>query len=251
MFKDKKVLITGASKGLGKEAAIAFEKEGAELILVARSLDKLTAIIELFSFPDKHHAYSIDLLDSSQIDSVMDDVSNKNVDIIIHCAGGSLGYRDNLLDASEFKQVFMLNIIAAAQINRALTRKMIDRKKGNIIHVGSLVSSEARASVAYNSSKAALTAYVRSLGKELIEQGIIVSGILPGAFYGDENAMNRFEINNPKGYIEFINSLPEKRMPNANEFVPMLMLLANEESKIMSGSLINMDGGQGMAYFNC
>ena len=68
--------------------------------------------------------------------------------------------------------------------------------------MGSIVSSEAEASVLYNSAKAALSGYVRSLGNELLEQGIIVSGILPGAFYGDDNAMFRYKYYKPDEYQE-------------------------------------------------
>ena len=127
---------------------------------------------------------------------------------------------------------------------------MKEQGSGNIIHVGSVVSSEARASVPYNTSKAALSGYVRSLGKELVEDGIIVAGILPGAFYGDDNAMFRYEYYKLEEYREFVKSLPQGRMPIADEYIPMLFLLSNQELKIMSGSLISMDGGQGQAYYN-
>ena len=121
---------------------------------------------------------------------------------------------------------------------------------GNIIHVGSIVGYEARASVPYNTAKAALSGYVRSLGKELAEEGIIVAGILPGAFYGEGNAMSRYEYYKSEEYRNFVESLPQQRMPKAEEYVPMLFLLADPESKIMSGSLITMDGAQGQAYYN-
>ena len=127
---------------------------------------------------------------------------------------------------------------------------MKKQESGNIIHVGSIVSSEAIGSVPYNTSKAALSGYVRSLGNKLIHDGIIVTGILPGAFYGDDNAQARFEYYKPKEYLEFVKSLPQKRMPHVNELIPMIFLLSNTESKILSGSLISMDNGQGQSYYN-
>ena len=251
-FKDKKVLITGASKGLGKAAAISFEDAGARLALAARSDDKLVELKNSFSDPEKHLTFNLDLLDSSNIKKMSNDISKKwnNIDIILHCIGGSLGVNDTLVEWEEFTKCLKGNIGIASEINKHLVPGMKEQGYGNIIHVGSIVGSEAEASVPYNSAKAALSGYVRSLGNELLEQGIIVSGILPGAFYGDDNSMFRYEYYKPEEYQEFVKSLPQGRMPMATEYVPMLFLLSNPESKIMSGSLISMDGAQGKAYYN-
>ena len=154
------------------------------------------------------------------------------------------------MEWEEFTKCLKGNIGIASEINKHFVPGMKEQGYGNIIHVGSIVGSEAEASVPYNSAKAALSGYVRSMGNELLEQGIIVSGILPGAFYGDDNSMFRYEYYKPEEYQEFVKSLPQGRMPTANEYVPMLFLLSNPESKIMSGSLISMDGGQSKAYYN-
>ena len=84
------------------------------------------------------------------------------------------------------------------EINKYFVPTMQKQGYGNIIHVGSLVGSEAKGSVPYNTAKAALSGYVRTLGKELIKTGIIVAGIVPGAFIGDSNAMSRFRFYKPK-----------------------------------------------------
>ena len=251
-FQDKRVLITGASKGLGKAAANAFEQKGARLALVARSDDKLAALKKSFGDPSKHLIFNLDLLDSTNIKKLTSDVIKKwdGVDVILHCIGGSMGVNETLVDWEDFVKCLKGNIGIASEINRYLVPGMREQSFGSIIHVGSIVSSEARASVPYNAGKAALSGYVRSLGKELAEHGIIVSGILPGAFYGDDNAMFRYEYYKPEEYQEFVKSLPQGRMPIADEYVPILFLLANPESKIMSGSLISMDGAQGQAYYN-
>ena len=127
---------------------------------------------------------------------------------------------------------------------------MKEQSAGNIVHVGSIVAVESRASVPYNSAKAALSGYVRSLGKELADHGIIVAGILPGAFYGDGNAMFRFQYYKPDEYVKYVDSLPQKRMPHADEYLSMLFLLSDSKSMVMSGSLISMDCAQGLSYYN-
>jgi 3-oxoacyl-[acyl-carrier protein] reductase len=154
------------------------------------------------------------------------------------------------VDWEKFVDCLKGNIGIASEINRYLVPGMKIQSSGNIIHVGSIVSFEAVASVPYSTAKAALSGYVRSLGKDLADHSIIVAGILPGAFYGDDNAMFRYEYYKPEEYREFVKSLPQGRMPMVDEYVPMLFLLANPDSKIMGGSLITMDGAQGKAYYN-
>ena len=260
-FLNKRILITGASKGLGKAAAIAFEKEGAKLALAARSGEKMEALKNTFSDKEKHMTFTLDLLDSKNIQKLTKDIIKEwgGADIILNCIGGSFQLNESLIDWQDFSKSLKGNIGISSEINRLLVPGMKEQGAGNIIHVLSHVASEARGSVSvpgsagsipYNTAKAALSGYVRSLGKELAENGIIVSGILPGAFYGDDNAMFRFEYYKPEEYQEFVKSLPQQRMPIVDEYLPMLFLLANPESKVMSGSLITMDGGQGNAFYN-
>ena len=251
-FIGRRVLITGASKGLGKAAAIAFESSGARLALVARSDEKLQELKDSFIDQDKHLFYDLDLLLSENILEMTNDISKQwdGIDVILHCVGGSLGVNETLVDWEEFSKSLKGNIGIASQINRHLVPHMKTQGYGNIIHVSSIAGSEARGSVPYNTSKAAISGYVRSLGNELAEDGIIVSGILPGVFYGDDNAMFRYEFYKPEEYREFVRTLPQGRMPQADEYVPILFLLADREATIMSGSVISIDGAQGQAFFN-
>ena len=251
-FSDKRILITGASKGLGKAASIAFEKKGARLALAARSEDKLEELKNSFDDSGRHLFFKLDLLDSANIKKLTNDISNQwsGIDVILHCIGGSFGLNESLINWQDFSKSLKGNIGISSEINRLLVPGMKEQGAGNIIHVCSHVASEARASIPYNTVKAALSGYIRSLGNELAGNGIIVSGIMPGAFYGDDNAMFRYEYYKPEEYQEFVKSLPQQRMPIADEYISMLFLLSNPKSKIMGGSLITMDGGQGQAYYN-
>ena len=122
-------------------------------------------------------------------------------------------------------------------------------KKGNIIHVGSIASYESVGSVGYNSAKATITAYVKTLGRELSKKNIIMTGILPGGFIAPENAMHRLKKNNKKAFNDFIkNRLPRKKMGNTNEIMPIIEFLASKNAGMMSGCLIPMDGGEGKSY---
>ena len=96
--------------------------------------------------------------------------------------------------------LYKVNVSIAAEINRLVLPSMVEQKKGFVVHVGSVASQEATASVGYNTVKASLAAYVRSLGREMAHTGVIITGILPGAFYGEDNSMFRFEYYKPEEY---------------------------------------------------
>ena len=251
-FTNKKILITGASKGLGKAAALAFAKEGANIAVVARSGDKIQKLKESLDNSEKHLFFELDLFELNNIKKLTNEILNewKSLDVILHCTGGSYQLNETLIDWKDFSKSLQGNLGIASEINKEIVPFMQKQGYGNIIHIGGIVSYEGKGSIPYNTSKAALSGYVRSLGNKLIEDGIIVSGILPGAFYGEDNSMFRFEFYKPEEYAEFVKSLPLKRMPNAKEFVPMIFMLSDPKSKLLSGSLITMDGSQSKAYFN-
>ena len=118
-----------------------------------------------------------------------------------------------------------------------------------LVHVGSLASNEAIASVGYNVAKSALATYVRSLGRELYKNKVVVTGILPGGFIAPGNAMERLRKKNIKNYKKFIKTrLPRGLMGNVNEVLPMLLFLCSKHSSMMGGCLVPMDAGEGRAY---
>ncbi len=250
-MNDKRILITGASKGLGAIAAVAFAERGARVVLLARSQDKLEAVRQSCKDSERHLCIPVDLLDMKDISSAVLKAKEflGGIDVVLHSAGGGLGLKDYLLMHEDFSKLFALNLGAAAEINRLVAPEMKGRRSGNLVHVGSLASSEGVGSVGYNTIKAALAAYVRSLGRELSRFNVIATGILPGGFIAPENAMARLQEANPEAYGKLIEErLPRKVMGEAKEIIPMLLLLCSEDASMMGGCLVPIDAGEGKAY---
>jgi NAD(P)-dependent dehydrogenase (short-subunit alcohol dehydrogenase family) len=250
-MKNARILITGASRGLGAVAAVAFAERGARLVLLARSHDKLESVRKSCQDSDRHLSIPVDLLELEDIQSSV--LKSKEflggIDVVLHSAGGGLGFRDNLLTQGELLKLFALNLGAAAEINRLVAPEMQERRSGNLVHVGSIASNEGVGSVGYNTVKAALAAYVRSLGREMNRFNVIVTGILPGGFISPENAMSRLQESNPAAYEKFIQDrLPRQIMGDAIELIPMLLLLCSEGASMMGGCLVPIDAGEGRAY---
>ena len=129
-MKNQRVLITGASKGLGAIAAVALAEQGARVVLLARSQDKLESVRQSCTDPERHLSISVDLLELDQIQSAVLKAKNflGGIDVVLHSAGGGLGFKDDLLLSDEFYKLFALNLGAAAE--------MIERRSGNLVHVG-------------------------------------------------------------------------------------------------------------------
>ncbi len=209
------ILVTGASRGLGVVVAKYFDA-----VTVGRTNCQLTYDAEM---PD--------------------------CDVVIHCGGGGLGFAYPLLEADKLNDLFTVNVGLQAEINRKVLPGMVTRKSGYICHVCSIASGEAVGSVGYNTVKAALAGYVRSLGREMAPYGVVVTGIAPGGFECNDNAMKRMMWNNPKAYEEFIaKRLPRGYMGKAEELLPLLELLTSASGSMMAGSVVPIDAGEGRYY---
>jgi 3-oxoacyl-[acyl-carrier protein] reductase len=250
-FNNKRVLITGASKGLGWVCAQFFEQCGAQLIVTGRTTEKLEELISGFSEPDKHLSVTCDLLEKTGVDDLVKQVNTfcGDIDIIIHALGGGYGFRAPLLSWDQFDMLHRVNVAAGAEINRQLIPSMQARNEGRVIHICSVASQEATGSVGYNTAKAALAAYVRSLGRELASDGVVVSGILPGAFYAPGNSWERLEARDPAVVKHFVETrLPRNKIAEADEIMPLIALLAGEGASMMAGTCIAIDAGEGVSY---
>jgi 3-oxoacyl-[acyl-carrier protein] reductase len=250
-FKDKKVLITGASKGLGWVCAQELALQGARLVCAGRNKEKLAELKSSFSNPENHMIFAGDLVDPKIINELI--LKSKKflgeIEIVLHVLGGGYGFRDPLLTWEQLDTLHKVNIGVAAEINRQVVPEMIKNKSGYVVHVGSISSQEATASVGYNTVKASLAAYVRSLGRELASSGVVVTGVLPGAFYAPGNSWRRLEEHKPEVVRKFTqDNLPRKKIAEAEEIVPLILFLASEAASMMSGSCVPIDAGEGKAY---
>ena len=248
-FNNKNIIITGASKGLGKTIAIEFERLGCNLALIARSKNLLNEIESTFKKKKTHKIYDIDLLDDDQRKKCLDDIKKrfKQIDIVFHCLGGSFGINDPLDDISSYMKSIKGNLGVSIDINNNFIPQMKSHGKGNIVHISSVVGKQATASVPYVTAKASISGYVRTMGNTLAKDNIILCGVLPGAFIAENNAMNRFKKFKPKEYESFVENLPAKRMPQSNEYIQILKLVSGTNSKIFCGSMIPLDTGQGLS----
>ena len=250
-FKNKNILITGASCGLGALIAKELSKENSNLILVSRSKNKLEKTYKDCSHKKNHKIITADFQSSDSLLKMTQSIKayyNK-LDIVMHVAGGGLGVKNYLPNEIEYLKVFNLNLFSVFEINRELIPLIKKAKGGTLFHVGSIVANESIGSISYNTSKTALSSYVRSLSKHLSNINICVTGINPGAFEYKGNAMSRLKKNNYEAYQNFIKfRLPSKKMPKADSMIDLIKLLIGKNNMIFSGNMISCDSGEGNFY---
>lgn len=247
----KNILITGASRGLGAVCAEAFSRMGARLALCARSGEHLKEVVRSCEQPERHMVIAVDLLELAAIPAAVAEALQflGRIDVVLHVAGGGLGLREPLLEARDLLKLFTLNVAAAAEINRLVVPEMKHRKRGTLIHVGSIAGREAVASVGYNTVKTALSAYVRSLGNELAASSLVVTGIQPGGFLAPGNSWARLTANKPEVVEQFIQQrLPRGYLAQAEELVPLLAFLCSDAASMMAGCMVPIDAGEGKCY---
>lgn len=247
----KTILITGASRGLGAACARDFAERGARLALMARSADAMEQVRRGCQGTERHLSVPVDLTDFAAIPAALETAEGElgPFDAVLHAAGGGLGLRSPLLSARELQRLFDLNLVAAAEINRLVAPAMMERKRGNLVHVASIAASESTGSVGYNTVKAALAGYVRSLGNLLAASEVVVTGILPGGFHAPGNSWDRLQADKPEVVAQFIEErLPRKRLAVTAELTPLLALLCSPAASMMGGCLVPIDAGEGKSY---
>ena len=247
-FKNKKILITGSTSGLGLVCAKNFIDKKATVYVCGRKKRNLALLNKVGS--NKIYSFCGDLLVKKNFLKFIKDVRNKmkKIDIIIHCLGGGLGLKNPLLNDKEFLKLHQTNVGIAAEINRLL-KNNLSKDKSFILHIGSIVGVEAIGSVGYNTVKTSLVAYVKSLATNLIKDNVIVTGLLPGAFEAKDNAFERLKKKNYKAYKNFIEKrIPGKKIKSAEEFLPLINLLCSTEGEILAGSSILADACESKAY---
>jgi len=182
-LKGKKVLITGASSGIGEACAKAFAAEGCALVLIARRmerLEKLKASLQSGQSIDIR-IIKIDVRDRQQVSSALKEIDD--IDILINNAGLALGLeRAHELDPKAIDQMIDTNIKGLMNITQAITPKMVKKGSGDIINIGSIAGYEVYpGGTIYCASKHAVDAITRGLRMDLVDTPLRVSSIDPGA----------------------------------------------------------------------
>jgi 3-oxoacyl-[acyl-carrier protein] reductase len=243
MEERKVALITGASRGIGKEIAKKFAKNNYNLVINYTS-DKtdLEGLKKEFEQCGIETIFiKADVSDFKQCEDMVKQAIDKfgKVDVLVNNAGIT---RDNLLmrmKEEDFDSVINVNLKGTFNMTKNVVQHMMKKRCGKIVNISSVVGVAGNAGQAnYSASKAGIIGFTKSLAKELASRNIYVNAVAPGFIQTDMTSVLNDTVK------ENINSqIPLKRMGTAEEVAKVVYFLASDESSYITGQVINVDGG--------
>ncbi|MDR0312736.1 MAG: 3-oxoacyl-[acyl-carrier-protein] reductase [Treponema sp.] len=239
-LENKKALITGAYRGIGKVIADLFIAEGAEVWgLDYKTPEDLSARVE--EAKGKLHWVTADLSELSAVDGVIDAAVKEagGFDILVNNAGIT---KDNLsfrMSLEEWQKVLDINLSAAFLVARTVGRDMIRKRAGSIINMSSVVGMHGNGGQAnYSASKAGLIGVTKSLAQECASRSVRVNAVAPGFIATDMTAVLPEEVKQ-----KMMDQVPLKRMGTPKDIAEACLFLASDASSYITGQVLPVDGG--------
>jgi NAD(P)-dependent dehydrogenase (short-subunit alcohol dehydrogenase family) len=246
----RRALITGGSRGIGRACARALAAEGVRLHLCARGSGDLDALMAELGSGAGHRSYAIDLEAPDGPRRLLDALAGESLDIVVHNVGGTLGVSDPLAPPEDWRRVWRLNCEIAMELNAGVIPGMVERKHGRIVALSSLAAFEHQGAIAYSIVKAALTAYVRGLGRTYAPDGLVVSAVVPGAVFSEGGHWDDVAKRDPAYFEQYIRErLPRGSFGTAEEVAWAVTFLCSRHAGPFVGSIVPLDGGQGRSFF--
>ena len=237
-------LVTGSSRGLGRAIAEGMAKAGARLIVNGTDPARVeTAIAEFRSAGHLAEGVAFDVTDEAAVVRAFEGLDAKGIaiDVLVNNAG--IQMRKPLIEftSAEWRKVIETNLTSAFITGREAAKRMIPRKRGKIINIGSLGSELARPTVGpYTAAKGGIKTLTRSMAVEWAASGIQANAIGPGYMLTD---MNQALVNNADFNNWLMSRIPAKRWGRPDELIGAAIFLASSASDYVNGQIIYVDGG--------
>ncbi len=242
----KVAIITGASRGIGKEIALLFAKEGAKLVLTARNQELLEALSKEIEAVGGFQplCFTVDVKDVAKVAELLDKTLDKyeRVDILVNNAGVT---RDGLfvrMSEDDWDEVLNTNLKGTFLCMRAASKVMMRQRSGKIINMASVIGMTGNAGQAnYAASKAGIIALTKSVAKELGSRNVLVNAIAPGFIDTEMTQALSEEVKQ-----NILKSIPVGFFGKPIDVAKTALYLASDESNFITGQVITVDGGMVM-----
>lgn len=238
----KKALVTGASKGIGASIAIAMAQAGADVVLVGRSQDSLSATrAAIENLGRSTESLIADVESRAQISEAFKSIDQLNVEIVVNNAGSIS--RAPAIDTSleDWDRIIDTNLNSVFQISQLCAKSMLAKGHGRIINIASLLSFQGGINVpAYTASKHAVAGVTKALANEWGAKGVTVNAIAPGYISTDNTQALR---NDVERNTSILARIPIGRWGTPEDLAAVAVFLASPAASYINGEIITVDGG--------
>ncbi len=246
MSENKVALITGATRGIGKEIALELAENGFDIAINYRSEKDVNDEVknEIEKNGVRCEFVKADVSDFEQCESMVKDTIEKfgRIDVLVNNAGIT---RDGLImrmKKEDFESVIDVNLTGTFNVTRNVIPYMIKQRSGRIISLSSVVGVAGNAGQTnYSASKAGIIGFTKSLAKEVASRNILVNAVAPGFIDTD---MTKVLSDSVKEGIHA--QIPLRRMGTPREVAKVVKFLSSDDSSYITGQVINIDGGMVM-----
>ena len=240
---NKVVLVTGATRGIGKQIAITFAKEGYDIAINYRKENEELENTkkEIDEIGVKCLAVQGDVSCFEDCERFIKEIINEygKIDVLVNNAGIT---KDTLLmrmKKEDFESVINVNLVGTFNVTKNVIPYMMKAKSGRIINISSVVGVSGNAGQTnYSASKAGIIGFTKSLAKEIASRNILVNAVAPGFIETNMTDVLKDEV---KEAIS--KQIPLNRMGKAEDVANVVKFLASEDSSYITGQVINIDGG--------
>ncbi len=245
-YKGRVVFITGASSGLGLQMAEGFAKQGADLVITARRVEKLEKAANDIEkkFGVKCLPVQCDVTDTEQVNSAVEKAIKEfgKIDVLVNNAGSSKGGAITEMTDEAWDFTIETDLTSVFKVTRAVSKHMVEKGYGRIINIASMYGllGTNQQQTAYHASKAGVVNFTRAVSAELAPYGVTCNTICPG-FFTTELTVDTLSTDEFKGYMNI--SVPAKRPGKVGELNPGAIFLGSEEASYVTGIFLPIDGG--------
>ena len=243
-LQNRVVIVTGASRGIGRAVAVRFGEAGAVVVVAARGDHADAAAEEIRGEGGRAVSVSVDVTDTKQIDAMISVALEEygRIDVLVNNAGI---VRDQLamrMTVADWNAVIATNLTAAFTCSRAVLRPMLKQRSGRIINVGSVVGQMGNAGqVNYAATKAGLVGFSKALAREVATRGVTVNVVAPG--------MIDTEMTSGLAKLAreaMLAKIPLGRLGTPDDIAGAIGFLASDEAAYITGHVLAVNGGMYM-----
>jgi len=238
----KTAIVTGGSRGIGKEISILLSKSNINVIAVATSEESLKSIKGL----ENIHPFCCDISKEESVEDLCKFVNDNfgYADILVNNAGIHM---DNILlrmKSSEWHKVIDVNLNGPFYLTRLILKDMIKNKKGSIINISSISGTDGNKGQGnYAASKGGILAFTKSLAKEVARRNITVNCIAPGLIETD--MISHLSDTVRQGYLD---KIPLNKLGKPSDIANMILFLCSNEASYITGQTFYIDGGMSLNW---